>query len=1113
MVIGKEALHPIDHFPVFGSRQRTIDRALTQLVGGLLALCLCLGFNQGSSHALGADVDLPIIEPLHRIYVEADTVAKAVRGGYDVMAFEGHCRLRQGELSGSASKLTLWIERRSQTDSNIPGKIVCLMEGNVEIDWGNQKRLRDQRWMGRLFSLHPIDTSKVQQQISRHDIPSLDWNRGAVQLAQYQSTGDGSSAPPLLFPNSGLSPSNTGALPAPMTTTNPSPSSSSRNSISATPGAVQWNANAGTSNSNLLPSTGLVIPDDGSQPYPAAGLPPSSGQTAPAFPAPGQVAYQVSPQSDFGVKSITFLPKGGRELTFSFSPDPATGESVGMIRGGFKMIVQGVQQLQADGTRTDYGTVTLEADNAVLWVRGDIGGLSGLTSTPDRPIEIYLDGNIVFQQGQRVIYADRMYYNVANEYGMVLQAEMITPVPQYVGLVRLKADVLQQRDRQHYLAHGAAMTSSRLGVPRYWLQSDEITFSDERKESDMSVFAPSDVSNRPTNMRATARNNFVYLSQIPIAYWPIFSTNLAKPSFYLTSLKYKSDRIFGQQIYSEFDAYQLLGINGPQGTSLTLSADYLSKRGPAGGFFFEYNRPTILFGIPGQGFSDAWIIQDDGLDLLGSDRDSLTPEKELRGRAYSRNRFFINPNLEAFLETGWVSDRNFLEQYFERQWDQEKDLSTSARLRRYNGNRMLDVWGQFRPNEFFTDSEWLPRLDHYWLGQDIGERLTYSEHSSIGYGHVRTATTPTAPADAAKFALLPWETDSEGLRAATRHELELPVSLGPWKFVPFISGEAAYWGEDVNQNSLTRFTGQAGLRGALPFWRAYPNIDNRLLDIRGIAHKVTLESELFYADSTQDLDRLPLYDPLDDNSQEHFRRRLIFNTFGGNLPAQFDERSFALRSGMQRWVTASSTEVVDDLTQLRMGVNQRWQTKRGLPGKERIVDWISLDVDWIYFPKPNRDNFGEDLGAVNYDFRYHVGDRLTLLSDGYFDFFDSGLKTISAGARISRPGRGDVYLGVLSLNGPISSNVLNGYANYRLNEKWILNGGAVFDLTHIGNIGQTISLTRVGETALVRFGLNADYGRDNVTFNINIEPRFLPLSRLGVVGGELIQPAGLYGLE
>ncbi len=502
------------------------------------------------------------------------------------------------------------------------------------------------------------------------------------------------------------------------------------------------------------------------------------------------------------------------------------------------------------------------------------------------------------------------------------------------------------------------------------------------------------------------------------------------------------------------------------------------------------------------------------LDTLGSDRFQMTPEEELRGRIYSRHRLFVTPNIELMAESAWISDRNFMEQFFEREWDQQKDFSTDLRLRRYNGSRMLDIWGQARVNDFYTESEWLPRIDHYWLGQDLlNQRLTYSQHTNVGYGHQRPSTTPVDPQDAAKFNLLPWETDSEGVRAATRQELSLPFSLSAIKFVPYISGEAAYWGEDVSQNDLTRLTGQAGIKASVPFWRAYPNYDSRLFDIRGLAHKITLESEFFYADSTANLDQLPLFDPIDDNSQEHFRRRLIFNTFGGTLPPQFDERGAALRTGMQRWITASSTEVVDDLSQLRLGVNQRLQTKRGVPGRDRIVDLVALDVDWIFFPQADRDNFGEEAGALNYNFRYHIGDRVSLLSDGYVDFFSQGLKTVSAGARFSRPGTADAYIGFLSMEGPISSNVINGSLNYRLNEKWIFTGGAAFDLSSVGNVGQTLALTKIGESALIRVGVNVDSGRDNVSFNFNIEPRFLPPTRLGSIGGSLIPPAGLFGLE
>src|SRR5690606_39501855 len=163
-----------------------------------------------------------------------------------------------------------------------------------------------------------------------------------------------------------------------------------------------------------------------------------------------------------------------------------------------------------------------------------------------------------------------------------------------------------------------------------------------------------------------------------------------------------------------------------------------------------------------------------------------------------------------------------------------------------------------------------------------------------------------------------------------------------------------------------------------------------------------------------------------------------------------------------------------DLTLARFGLRQRWQTKRGLPGRERIIDWITLDVQATLFPDAERDNFNEDLGLLDYDFSWHIGDRLTILSDGYADLFPDGLKTASVGAVLTRPELGSLFVGYRIIDGPIQSSIVNAAVNYRMSEKWILTAGSSFDLEAAGNIGQTVSVTRIGESFLVNFGFNYD---------------------------------------
>ena len=174
---------------------------------------------------------------------------------------------------------------------------------------------------------------------------------------------------------------------------------------------------------------------------------------------------------------------------------------------------------------------------------------------------------------------------------------------------------------------------------------------------------------------------------------------------------------------------------------------------------------------------------------------------------------------------------------------------------------------------------------------------------------------------------------------------------------------------------------------------------------------------------------------------------------------------------------------------------------------------MTLDIEGTLFPRANRDNFGADVGMLMYDWRWHVGDRLTLMSDGYADTFGDGLRMFTVGSYISRPERGSAYLGFRSIEGPISSNVLNTAVSYRMTHKWLASAGAVVDFGQAGNIGQIFELTRIGESFLISLNANYDASRDNLGVGVAIEPRFLSLSYRGRVGGTAIPPAYAYGLE
>jgi hypothetical protein len=588
----------------------------------------------------------------------------------------------------------------------------------------------------------------------------------------------------------------------------------------------------------------------------------------------------------------------------------------------------------------------------------------------------------------------------------------------------------------------------------------------------------------------------------------------------------KNDNVFGTQVYTTFDPFQLLGIeNPPEGTDWDLSLDYLSERGIGHGSKFAWQQPD-LFGVggPAAGFIDYWGIQDHGHDNLGADRRDLFPEKDYRYRLLGRNRWELGNDWRLTAELGWISDRNFLQQYFENEWDRFKDESTGLELKHRFDNNSLALSADVGLNSFFNEVEQLPRLDFFTIGQSIlGDWLTWHQHSHVGYFNMRVPTTPENPADRAKFVLMPWEANVQGARAATRQELDLPLELGPFKVVGRALGEVAHWDEDRTGSDNDRAYGQLGLNLSLPIWSADPTVESELFNVHGLAHKVNFDVDVSFSDATDEVSEFPLYDPVDDNNIEAFRRRYPFDIFPGfvsvdpsgnptQIPTRFDERFYAVRSGLGDWVTGP-TEIANDLLAVRFGIDQRWQTKRGFPGERTLQDLVVLNTGISFFPNDDRDNFGEPFGLADYDFRWHVGERTTILSTGLYDFFPEGQHLTSFGVQLSRPPRASAYLGVSFLDGPFRSDVLQFSYSYRMSAKWISEFSTGYDFFNNQNIGQRMTLTRVGESFLISLGFNIDASKGSQGFALNIEPRFLPRTRIGRVGGAQIPPAGAFGIE
>ncbi len=1011
-------------------------------------------------------IEVPAADPREPPTITATQASRWTEGAYDVWHLTGGVHIAQGGIAAKSHEAVVWIEQPAPPDTITPEEspplrgILVRMAGDVQVtsqagSADTAATIRSDGWAGRFWTLRD---------------PVLEFTSivpGMGTPAIYERPADQTAAEVI-----------------------------KRTAATA-------------------PETAEDSADPEVQPAQFAEF---------AAPAPPAVVAAAP------LRRIRAFPRSSVPLSVQWFPSPAGTEWVAVITSGVNLVIDGVDPA---------GPLDLSADRVVIWTRGgtqpDFGG--DTAQTADTPLELYMEGNVIFRQGQRVVEAVSMYYDVPRSAGVITGATVLTPVDNYAGLVRLRADVLRQVDRSRFVAQSSGLTTSRLGVPSWEFRSRQLEFTDEQipLPGPFGTTAIDPLTGEPAvehRQYVTSRGNTLTFGGVPLLWWPVLATNAKKPTFYINDLKLKNDQIFGTQVLTSWDVFQVFGVRRPpDGVDWDFDVDYLSLRGPGFGTSLLYNRPQFLgLGTPANGVADAWFVVDRGIDKLGLYRnDFIYPSypDAFRGRSFWRHRQDLGYGWQARGAAGWISDYNFLEEYYEAEWEEGYEQRTWLDLRRPIDNRQLRLMASYRVDPFFTQSEWWPRLDHHWIGQPLlRDALTWYEHSNIAYVRQSTPAPPIAGAGLNIWTLLPYESNVIGERLATRHEIDLPFQAGAVKIVPFALGELAHWGQDLAQQPIDRAYGQVGIRGTLPMWTADNTVESRLWNLNGLAHKVVFEAEFSYADATQSYDQFPLYDQIDDDTINQYRRNIPYWDFGApqiatantQLAAPFifgpdnkyDPRTYAIRRGIGSWVTGP-TELVNDLTAFRVGAHQRWQTKRGPYGDRRIIDWITLDIDGEFFPTTSQ-NFGQTLGLWQYDFRWHVGDRTTILSTADVDFFTGGQQLYTVGALLNRSPRGSLYMGYQSFGGPISASVLTGSYTYRMSPKWASSFGTAIDLTG-RNIGQQFQLVRIGESFLMSFGFNVDYSRQNVGVTFNLEPRFLSKTQFASRSGFDVPVAGAYGLE
>ena len=847
-----------------------------------------------------------------------------------------------------------------------------------------------------------------------------------------------------------------------------------------------------------------------------------------------------------GVRRIQLLPRSTVPPNVkSFESDRTLPpEQVTVVAGGVRVIVDGLAlpdggPLSAPEPGEPDDQISLAADNVVVWTRAaGAGGIApgvARVQPADFPLTVYLEGDIEVRQGRNVIRAQRAVYDVRADRGLLLDAELTTVLPGLgpggaPGQVRVRAKEIRQLAEDRFRAVDAWTTTSPFGVPGYRLQSREL-FLEPRYDDVPRLGGEPAVD--PATGRLTTKTDFLrsygntlilnnpVTGDVPVLYAPYIAGPAEDPNIPVRNVRVGQDDEKGVRAEVVLDPFSLFGVRQPDGVTADLLTGVYTDRGVAAGVRGAYTDRN-LFGLPGRGAGDgiAWFVQDDGLDRLGFFRRDIEPTQNFRYRLRHRHQQLLPDDFLAgrsrlLAEFGKRSDINVLEAWWESDWDRGPDEDTrlygTGSFDNYGySNWAWEALGQVRLNDFETDTGWYPKLDLYALGEPLlGGLVTYSQHSSAGYGDLDPADYPEGLGykniDGPLFTDLPYVDDVRGGVFLTRHELSAPLWAGPLNLTPFVLGEGAAQQEGLGGDSAVRAVGSVGVRAALPFSRVWRGVRNRTLGLNGLAHKVRLEAEYRATGTTTPLGEFAQYNPLDDDPQQQFRARIPRSILGlpPGVPApdEIDPRTYGVRAGVGLPVTSPVWELVRDQQVLRLAARQRLQTKVGAPGFERIKDWMTLDLGATIFPNADRDNFGETLGLLTLDYAWNVGERTRFLAGAVYDLYEGAPGQWDVGFLTQRTRRGSGYAGIRHVEafGRDRTQLIGSYS-YRLGPKWAGTFSSYLDLDESENSGQSLTVTRIGADFNVSAGVRYNNARGDSGLVFQIEPRFASNGLGGLLG-------------
>lgn len=746
------------------------------------------------------------------------------------------------------------------------------------------------------------------------------------------------------------------------------------------------------------------------------------------------------------------------------------------------------------------GFLELRADRAVIFTTFDsldqLRGQGQLQSIEQAVEGAFLEGDVRMSyapadpaQSEQRLTANRAYYDFTTDRAVLTDVVLHTSDPSTNLPIVLRAEKVRQLSRTptqtEFSARDAQLSTSAFHTPSYSIGASSV------------YMRISDTGDPAVGARATflAWNPTFDVYGVPAFYLPAVGGTFTEHGW-LRRIGVGNSKDFGFTVETVWGLFETLGRVPPAGTDASFRLDYFSDRGPAFGLDVEYVggsvSETTLEPQTYSGDFTSYFVFDHGVDNLGRKRLKVEPEDDQRGMFYWQHQHFFPDDWQVQLSGGLISDPTFMEEWFTDEFYNSRPLDTAFYAKRQRQSEAFTFLVSVQPNDFTTvadlyqeqfEVERLPEIGYRRIGDSWwDDRATFFSENTLA---ALSFDNSDYTLEELGFRPAPVGRQSPGIksigytgspeettyRGDFRQELDLPMTAGEFKIVPYVTGRYTGYSESVEGGSENRLYAGTGIRATTAFWKIDNSVESDLFDLHRLRHVVEPELELHAAAQRPDRSDLLIYDEQVDG--------------------------------------------ISDFSAVSVALLQRWQTKRGGPGRWRSVNAFTLDLRAThYFNQPPEEELiptdfrglyfvsmpaaSIPRDSVEANFGWQVSDNVRIFSDANYNTEESELATAAVGLNVTQLPRLSYYIALrhigIDLDRVIDGNtfvfenqdLLIFAIDYQLTRDYRINFANSYDIAQHRNNRSMLTLIRAFDRfyASVSFRLDAFEDERAVFFNL-----------------------------